>query len=78
MAQVEMQRALKSGVSWGMADEDATAAGEDVGDAALGPDGVLDWRSYSQTHVRPCLEALAWLHAGLQHWAGHTDLFCMH
>ena len=58
LAQVEMQQALSSGVSWGMAGEDATSShGDDSDPAGLGLNGTLDWRAYSDTHVRHTLPA---------------------
>ena len=44
MAKAEMTAALAKGVSWGI--------GEDARIAEEGSDVLVDWRSYSATHVR--------------------------
>ena len=50
LAQVEMAKALSTGISWGLSEDAAGSAGDDS-DAGLGPGGTLDWRAYAESHV---------------------------
>lgn len=66
MEQVEMLRALKSDVGWGLADEVALPL---VRTWVKLLSSLLEcWtrRNYSQSHVRSFLRAIAWIHAGIQ------------
>ena len=46
VAKAEMAAALSRGVSWGMGEDAAATGGNDESSG-----GLVDWRSYSATHV---------------------------
>ena len=49
IAKAEMAAALSKGASWGMGDDGSMSVGND--DSSGG--ALVDWRSYSATHVSP-------------------------